>query len=45
MLGQWVGGAGLPGCAVMGKNAIRAIVRRDGGHFVSSTSAGARGGK
>ena len=27
LVGQWVGGAGLAGCAVMGKNAIRAICR------------------
>ena len=38
MIGQSVGGAGLPGCAVMGRNAIRAIARRDGRRFGTSAS-------
>jgi phytoene dehydrogenase-like protein len=38
MIGQSVGGAGLPGCAVMGRNAVRAIARRDGRHFAASPS-------
>ncbi len=38
MIGQSVGGAGLPGCAVMGRNAVRAIARRDGRRFAASAS-------
>ncbi|MBN1859416.1 NAD(P)/FAD-dependent oxidoreductase [Candidatus Bipolaricaulota bacterium] len=33
LAGQTVGGAGLPGCAAMGRNAIRALCREEGQPF------------
>ncbi len=40
-IGQWYGGAGIPGCAAMGRNAVRRICRQTKQRFQRARSAAA----